>query len=1106
MKRRKILMVLNRLEIGGAETHVVDLSSALQQMGWDVLVASGGGVYEETLRELGIRHYYVPADVRSMVRMREAGRALERIIRTEEPDVVHAHARIPAFLCGRLQKKMGFPLVTTAHWTFEVNSLLRAVSNWGQQTIAVSEDIREYLISNYPISAGRIHVIPNGINTRRFRGDNGGEAVRAELGIPADAETVTCVTRLHTSRAESAWLLTKIAPELASSRPGIRILIVGDGECLPALREKADRINRELGYPCLLLPGGRTDIPEILSATDVFVGVSRAALEAMSCRRPVILCGNEGYGGIVRAENAARYMATNYCCRDYPGAAEEDLRRDVLRLLNMEPGQRAALGEDGRRIVLEDFSEQAMARETAGVYELAMHPRRSVVVSGYYGYRNLGDDAILEMICRDFAADSDITVLSRRPRETARYYGVNTVHRFRMLRVLRAIRNADLLLSGGGSILQDKTSTRSLLYYLIVLKSALRSGVSTAVYANGIGPIRSKRNRRRTGNVLKNVDWISLRDQDSADMVREMDLGITPRVSADPVFRMEPASEQAAAERLREAGIPEGAALFAVCLRKGNRGDLPRIAALLDRTARESSCTPVFFNMQEPDDLEAARAVQALMETPSFLMSGRISGPEMIALLRETRGIVSMRLHALIFGAAAGIPLMGFDEDPKLVSLLRTLGAPEAIPMGRFDPAQTAEQIARILAEGAAPDIARQRELAGEDPDQIRALLKRDSGRRVVHIIGGGDTGGAKTHILALLRGLIRQGCRVRLVCFLEGDFAREAREAGIPTMVLPRNDIPGNLRWLVRYIRKNRVEVVHCHGAKANMYGAMLLSRVDAPVVTTVHSDPELDYMGRPAADRTFGAINRRALHKIEHFICVSDAMRELMESRGIPRQRLDVIYNGVDVNGPEPAMDREAFLGAYGIPADRDAVLFGIAARFNPVKDIPTLLRAFGVVAATYPQARLLLAGDGEDRKRLEEMARECAPAGTVFFLGWVRDTDSFYNAIDVNVLTSLSETFPYALTEGGKMRCATIATRVGGIPHMVADGETGLLFEPGDADQLARYMEQMIADPDRRRRLGTAMYQRTADRFSLESMVRTQLGIYDRLLGGADRMDPA
>ena len=70
MKRRKILMVLNRLEIGGAETHVVDLSSALQQMGWDVLVASGGGVYEETLRELGIRHYYVPADVRSMVRMR----------------------------------------------------------------------------------------------------------------------------------------------------------------------------------------------------------------------------------------------------------------------------------------------------------------------------------------------------------------------------------------------------------------------------------------------------------------------------------------------------------------------------------------------------------------------------------------------------------------------------------------------------------------------------------------------------------------------------------------------------------------------------------------------------------------------------------------------------------------------------------------------------------------------------------------------------------------------------------------------------------------------------------------------------------------------------
>ena len=247
---KKILMVLMGLEIGGAETHVVGLSLTLKKMGWEVIVASNGGVYEETLREHGIRHFHIPANTRRFRDMAQVYRELQRIITEERPDVVHAHARIPAFLCGLLQKKMGFPFVTTAHWVFRVNPLLRLLTDWGQQTIAVSQDIREYLIDHYDLPASQIHTTVNGIDTEEFSPTVSGASIREEFRIDENVPVITCVTRLHESRALSAQLLTRIAPELAKEAPGLRILIVGDGERLESLRALGETVNQQLGYPC----------------------------------------------------------------------------------------------------------------------------------------------------------------------------------------------------------------------------------------------------------------------------------------------------------------------------------------------------------------------------------------------------------------------------------------------------------------------------------------------------------------------------------------------------------------------------------------------------------------------------------------------------------------------------------------------------------------------------------------------------------------------------------------------------------------------------------------------------------------------------------------
>ena len=111
--------------------------------------------------------------------------------------------------------------------------------------------------------------------------------------------------------------------------------------------------------------------------------------------------------------------------------------------------------------------------------------------------------------------------------------------------------------------------------------------------------------------------------------------------------------------------------------------------------------------------------------------------------------------------------------------------------------------------------------------------------------------------------------------------------------------------------------------------------------------------------------------------------------------------------------------------------------------MKDVPTLLRAMKIASEKDPHLKLLIGGDGEDRQKLENMAKDLGLAGKVCFAGWLDDVNSFYNAIDINLLTSISETFPYSLTEGTRMHKATIASKVGGVPVLIDDGVNGLIF---------------------------------------------------------------
>ena len=373
---------------------------------------------------------------------------------------------------------------------------------------------------------------------------------------------------------------------------------------------------------------------------------------------------------------------------------------------------------------------------------------------------------------------------------------------------------------------------------------------------------------------------------------------------------------------------------------------------------------------------------------------------------------------------------------------------------------------------------------------------------KIMHLISGGDVGGAKTHVISLLEELSKRN-EVELVCFVEGPFAQEAREKGINTRVLKKRSLFHVARNLKIYLKNKEFDLLHCHGAKANVV-SMLMVGVSCPVISTIHSDPRLDYMGRPAANWTIGLLNRIALRRRDGWVAVSDAMKERMEGRGYDGGRMWPIYNGVSFPKKITHRPRQAYLQSLGLDWDESNLIYGIAARIDPVKDMTTLVKAFAETVKAAPHARLLIAGVGDQEQEIRDLAQALCPAGTVHFAGWVGDMNSFYHALDVNLLTSISETFSYAITEGARMRCATICTPVGGLPRVVIDGETGFLVDVGDVQTLARRMIELAFDGKLRAKLGNAIYEKVRAEFSVEAMTVRQEEIYRSVLNRKARAE--
>ena len=315
-----------------------------------------------------------------------------------------------------------------------------------------------------------------------------------------------------------------------------------------------------------------------------------------------------------------------------------------------------------------------------------------ILISGYYGFNNIGDESILRTVIdnlREKLPDVEITVLSQSPAQTAEKYGVRAARRMNLWDVFRCVWRCDMLLSGGGSLLQDATSSRSILYYLFILRLAQLLGKRTFIYSQGIGPIFSRRNRRYTACVLKRADGIVVRDGKSRDLLLE--LGVPDgliHVTADPVIRVKKPGPELGLRILEEEGCPrrEGRLTvgWAVKSRKPNRPFLQEVEKCILWLREEYGADSVLIPFFHDEDVGICEAVAEHLDGQAGCLRKKHLSEETLSIIGCMDVLVGVRLHSLIYAAVMGVPMIGVSYDPKVESFLSSIRQPTPFTVEDF--------------------------------------------------------------------------------------------------------------------------------------------------------------------------------------------------------------------------------------------------------------------------------------------------------------------------------------------------------------------------------------------------------------------------------------
>jgi glycosyltransferase involved in cell wall biosynthesis len=355
---------------------------------------------------------------------------------------------------------------------------------------------------------------------------------------------------------------------------------------------------------------------------------------------------------------------------------------------------------------------------------------------------------------------------------------------------------------------------------------------------------------------------------------------------------------------------------------------------------------------------------------------------------------------------------------------------------------------------------------------------------------------GGQNQVLLTVNGLRAIGHRATLVAHPDGELRRRAAEGLDLIPLAARTEIDLTAGWrLWRLIRRLQPDVVHAHDPHGIAMASLALSLASGsrggPPPPPLVASRRVDFHLKS------NSFSRWKHRQVGCFIAASDAIRQMLIADGIPADRTATVHEGIDlahVRAAPPVNVHEAFWLPHQAP------VVGNVAALVPHKGQRHLIDAAQLVVREIPDARFVILGEGELREHLEHQIRNYHLEKHVLLPGFRTDVLGCLKSFDLFVMSSVTEGLGTSLLDAMACSRAIVATRAGGIPEIVEDGRTGVLVPPRDHRALAREIVRLLNDPDQRRRMGDAGFERVSARFTVERMVEETARIYSQVVHAA------
>jgi polysaccharide pyruvyl transferase CsaB len=364
-----------------------------------------------------------------------------------------------------------------------------------------------------------------------------------------------------------------------------------------------------------------------------------------------------------------------------------------------------------------------------------------IVISGYYGFNNIGDESILKAVIdnlRERLTEIDITVLSRNPASTAEKYQVHSVNRKSLSAIISVVRKCDLLISGGGSLLQDVSSKKSIIYYLAIMWIAKLLGKKVFIYSQGIGPIITKFNRILTANTLKMADGIVVRDEASKELLVEIGLDEGRiHVTADPVLRIKKANLDMGRDILKREGFIEDKSRltvgWAIRERKTESNFVEELCDAMNALYERYHAQIVLIPFHYSEDMAVILKLKCRLGDKVTCIEHKYLTEEMLSIIGNMDVLVGVRLHSIIHAAIMDVPMIAISYDPKINSFMHSIKMKAMCSVYDFKSEFFMEEFEKTLQNAEGIKVKVQQEIGtlilklNQNEDLIKTLLDKGS-------------------------------------------------------------------------------------------------------------------------------------------------------------------------------------------------------------------------------------------------------------------------------------------------------------------------------------------------------------------------------------------